>query len=91
MPLESSGIASETCCFYYCREMGNISLVMSFLSKAITADPKDVTLRLHRASLYIDLGSYQKAADSYGQILGICPANVEARTMAAKVLSFRCF
>eukprot|EP00268_Persea_americana_P022843 TRINITY_DN22629_c0_g1_i7.p1 TRINITY_DN22629_c0_g1~~TRINITY_DN22629_c0_g1_i7.p1 ORF type:complete len:844 (+),score=156.18 TRINITY_DN22629_c0_g1_i7:468-2999(+) len=66
-------------------EMGNISLVMSFLSKAISADPKDVSLRFHRASLYIDLGSYRKAADSYDQILGICPANVEARMMAAKL------
>ncbi|XP_077231618.1 tetratricopeptide repeat (TPR)-containing protein [Tasmannia lanceolata] len=66
-------------------EQGNTGQVMYCLSKAITADPKDISLRLDRASLYIELGSYHKAQESYDQILGLFPANVEARMMAAKM------
>ncbi|XP_058089981.1 uncharacterized protein LOC131236676 isoform X3 [Magnolia sinica] len=67
-------------------DIGNSGLVMYCLSKAITADPKDMGLRFDRASLFVELGHYQKAAESYDQILGLCPANVEARMMAAKIL-----
>lgn len=56
------------------------------LSKAITADPKDVGLRFDRALLCVELGEYQKAAESYAQIVAIYPANIEARKMAAKVV-----
>ncbi|XP_058089979.1 uncharacterized protein LOC131236676 isoform X2 [Magnolia sinica] len=66
-------------------DIGNSGLVMYCLSKAITADPKDMGLRFDRASLFVELGHYQKAAESYDQILGLCPANVEARMMAAKM------
>ncbi|KAF8404012.1 hypothetical protein HHK36_008888 [Tetracentron sinense] len=62
-----------------------ISQARYCLSKAITADPEDMTLRFDRASLYIELGDYQKAAESYDQILGLCPKNVEACKMAAKM------
>ncbi|KAK8946653.1 hypothetical protein KSP39_PZI007023 [Platanthera zijinensis] len=66
-------------------EQGNFGQVRYCLTKAITADPKDIGLRFDRALLYAELGEYQKAADSYDQITGIYPANVEARKMAAKM------
>ncbi|KAL5993214.1 hypothetical protein ACLOJK_014137 [Asimina triloba] len=69
-------------------DTANNDLIMYCLSKAITADPKDVGLRFDRASLYNELGHYEKAAESYDQILALCPANVEARRMAAKMLKW---
>ncbi|KAK7258072.1 hypothetical protein RIF29_32490 [Crotalaria pallida] len=54
------------------------------LSKAITADPKDITLRSHRALLYVELGDYQKAAVAYEQVHQLCPENIDALKTAAK-------
>lgn len=68
-----------------CSEQGAIGQANYCLSKAITADPKDVNLRLHRASLYIELGDLQKAAESYDQIRQLSPENVEALKIGAKV------
>ncbi|XP_057508578.1 uncharacterized protein LOC130791465 isoform X2 [Actinidia eriantha] len=59
-------------------EQGNAGQAMYCLSKAITADPADIDLRFHRASLYVELGDYQKAAESYEQISRLCPDDVEA-------------
>ena len=58
---------------------------MYCLSKAITADPADINLRFHRASLYVELGDYQKAAESYEQISRLCPDDVEAIKTATMV------
>lgn len=55
------------------------------LSKAITADPEDVSLRYQRASIYIELGDYQKAAESYEQIARRCPNDVEVLKKAVQV------
>ncbi|XP_072950353.1 uncharacterized protein [Typha angustifolia] len=66
-------------------EQRNTGQVRYCLSKAISADPEDVGLKFDRALLYVELGEYQKAAESYEQILGIQPANIEARKMAAKM------
>ncbi|XP_010252329.1 PREDICTED: general transcription factor 3C polypeptide 3 isoform X2 [Nelumbo nucifera] len=66
-------------------EQGNTGQARYCLSKAITADPEDISLKFDRATLHIQLGDYQKAAESYEQILGVCPENVEARNMAAKM------
>ncbi|KAG9455032.1 hypothetical protein H6P81_007936 [Aristolochia fimbriata] len=65
-------------------EQGNTGQVMYCLSKAITADPQDVNLRVDRALLYIKLGDYHKAAESYEQILGLNPEDIEALTKAAE-------
>ncbi|KAI4378286.1 hypothetical protein MLD38_015784 [Melastoma candidum] len=54
------------------------------LFKAISADPCDISLRFHQASLYIDLGDFQRAVETYELILKICPNNVEAIKMGAK-------
>lgn len=59
-------------------EQGNTEQAWFCLNKAITADPGDITLRYHHASLYMEIGEYQKAADSYYQIVQVCPDNVEA-------------
>ncbi|KAK2981898.1 hypothetical protein RJ640_021089 [Escallonia rubra] len=59
------------------------------LSKAITADPEDLSLKYDRASLYVKLGDYHKAAESYEQISRLCPKNVEALKTAA-MLYKRC-
>ncbi|KAK9095770.1 hypothetical protein Sjap_021267 [Stephania japonica] len=66
-------------------DQGNTGQATYCLSKAIKADPEDTSLRWHRASLYTELGDYQKAAEAYHQIVGIYPENVEARKMAAKM------
>ncbi|GER54884.1 tetratricopeptide repeat (TPR)-containing protein [Striga asiatica] len=58
------------------------------LNKAIIADPHDIGLRLHRASLYIELGDCFKAADSYEQISRHCPDNIEVLEKATQVISF---
>lgn len=58
---------------------------MYCLSKAITSDPEDHSLRFHRALLYVELEEYQKAAESYEQIWRLCPENAEALKTAAKV------
>lgn len=50
---------------------------MYCLSKAITADPQDLSLKFDRASLYVELGDYQKAAESYEQISRFPPELVE--------------
>ncbi|KAK7819000.1 general transcription factor 3c polypeptide 3, partial [Quercus suber] len=66
-------------------EQGNIGQANYCLSKAIMADPKDVTLKLHRASLHVELGDYQKAAESFDQIYQISPENIEALKTGAKL------
>uniref|UniRef100_A0A5B6ZEJ2 Uncharacterized protein n=1 Tax=Davidia involucrata TaxID=16924 RepID=A0A5B6ZEJ2_DAVIN len=66
-------------------EQGNTAQSRYCLSKAIMADPEDITLKFHLASLYVDLGDYEKAARSYDQISQLCPGNVEARKSAAKL------
>ncbi|KAH7658015.1 RNA polymerase III transcription factor TFIIIC protein, partial [Dioscorea alata] len=66
-------------------EEKNTGQVRYCLSKAITSDPKDVGLRFDRALLYCELGEYQKAAESYDQIVALYPGNIVARKMAAKM------
>lgn len=66
-------------------EQGNTGQARYCLSKAITADPEDISLRFHRASLYVELGEYQKAAESYEQISQLFPENVEAPKTGAKL------
>ncbi|GAB4839589.1 hypothetical protein Ancab_029112 [Ancistrocladus abbreviatus] len=59
-------------------EQGNIGQAWYCLTKAINADPGDAALKYHRASLYVDIGDHQKAAEAYEQIFRLCPDNVEA-------------
>lgn len=69
------------------REQGNNGQARYCLSKAITADPTDVSLLFHQASLHSNLGDYQKAAELFEQIQKICPEDVEALQTGAKVSS----
>ncbi|KAL3830373.1 hypothetical protein ACJIZ3_019175 [Penstemon smallii] len=55
------------------------------LSKAIRADPEDIGLQFHRALIYIELGEYQKAADSYAQISRLCPDDIEVLRKATQM------
>lgn len=71
--------------FLKCRERGYIGQASFCLSKAITADPKDMTLRSHRAMLYVELQDYQKAAMECEQLYQLCHENVDALKAAAKV------
>ncbi|CAN6445505.1 unnamed protein product [Victoria cruziana] len=66
-------------------ELGNMGQVIYCLSKAIAADPEDMGLRFKRASLFIERGDYQKAAESFDQILRMHPADVEACKMCAEM------
>lgn len=47
-----------------------------------------MSLRFSRASLYVELGEYQKAAESYEQISRLCPENIEALKTATMVVTF---
>ncbi|KAH1075125.1 hypothetical protein J1N35_027453 [Gossypium stocksii] len=71
--------------FTWSIEQENVSLTCHCLSKAIMADPTDTSLRYLQASLYDELGDYQKAAESYEQIQQISPDNVEALKSGAKL------
>ncbi|KAK7825405.1 general transcription factor 3c polypeptide 3, partial [Quercus suber] len=65
-------------------EQGNIGLASYCLSKATMADPKEATLKVHRASLHVELGDYQKASESFDQIYQLSPENIEALKTGAK-------
>lgn len=71
--------------FFKCREQGYIDQARHCLLRAITADPKDVTLRGLLARLYVELGDYQKAAVTYEQVHQLCHENVDPLKAAAKV------
>lgn len=71
--------------FTWSIEQENVSLTCHCLSKAIMADPTDISLRYLQASLYDELGDYQKAAESFEQIQQISPDNVEALKSGAKL------
>lgn len=68
-----------------CRELGNTRQANYCLSKAIIAEPEDIELRDHRASLYVELGEYQKAAESYEQISRLRPDEIEYLKKATQV------
>nr|KAJ0208109.1 hypothetical protein LSAT_V11C500262020 [Lactuca sativa] len=46
-------------------------------------DPEDVSLRYHRASIYVELENYHKAGESYEQIWQLRSKNLEALKTAA--------
>ncbi|XP_010679206.2 uncharacterized protein LOC104894626 isoform X2 [Beta vulgaris subsp. vulgaris] len=66
-------------------EEGNTDQALKYLDRAINADRTDITLRYRRASLHIKKGEYSKAAESYDQVVQICPNNVEALKTATKL------
>ncbi|CAK9164964.1 unnamed protein product [Ilex paraguariensis] len=66
-------------------EQENTGQAMYCLSKAIMADPSDISLKFDRALLYIKLGVYEKAAKSYDQISQLYPDNIEAHKAAAQL------
>ncbi|GAV70840.1 TPR_1 domain-containing protein/TPR_9 domain-containing protein [Cephalotus follicularis] len=71
--------------FTWSIEQRNINRAMYCISKAISADPSDITVKFHRASLYVELGDFRRAAESYEEILQLCPENVEALKNGAKL------
>ncbi|RDX98421.1 General transcription factor 3C polypeptide 3, partial [Mucuna pruriens] len=79
-----NSIVAELRTFFKCREHGYIGQARHCLLRAITADPKDVTLKGHLAMLYVELGDYQKAAVAYEQVHQLCCENVDALKAAAK-------
>lgn len=70
-----------------CREHEDIKQAYYCLKKAIVADPEDIDLHSTRASLYVELEKYQKAAESYEQISRLCPDNIEVLQKATQVHS----
>lgn len=68
-----------------CREQGDKNLASYCLGKAITADRENIDLRLHRAGLFIELGEYYKAAETYEQISRLEPDNIEVLRLATQV------
>lgn len=68
-----------------CREHEDIKQAYYCLNKAIVADPEDIDLHSTRASLYVELEKYQKAAESYEHIARLCPDNIKDLQRAAEV------
>eukprot|EP00252_Welwitschia_mirabilis_P015952 TRINITY_DN35372_c0_g1_i1.p1 TRINITY_DN35372_c0_g1~~TRINITY_DN35372_c0_g1_i1.p1 ORF type:complete len:936 (-),score=195.07 TRINITY_DN35372_c0_g1_i1:201-3008(-) len=66
-------------------EEGNTAQGIYCLTRAIRADPENVIIQWDRASLYVELKDYQKAAEAFDQILRLRPLDVEAHKMAAKM------
>ncbi|KAG9131854.1 hypothetical protein Leryth_016565 [Lithospermum erythrorhizon] len=66
-------------------EQGNSGQARYCLSKAITADPEDKNLRFHRAALFIELGDFQKAAESYEHISRLSPDVIEPLRTATEL------
>lgn len=71
--------------FTWLIEQGDTSWAMSCLSEAVKADPNDIKLKFHLASVYVELGNFQRAADVYRQMVQLCPENIEALKMGAKL------
>ncbi|KAI7745903.1 hypothetical protein M8C21_005531 [Ambrosia artemisiifolia] len=69
-------------------EQGNGAQARYCLDRAIKADPEDMGLRYHRASLFVELGEHQKAAESYEQIWKLRPKNLETLKTAAKLNTY---
>lgn len=67
------------------REQGNTGQLIYCLTKAMKADPDDMAIKWDRASLYVDLNDYHRAAEAFDQIAAYRPSDVEAWKMAAKV------
>ena len=70
--------------FAWSIEKGDIGQANYCISKAIKADPEDISLRTHRAMLYAVTQQYQKAAAAYEQVYQLCSENVDALKAAAK-------
>ncbi|KAF5728289.1 Tetratricopeptide repeat-containing protein putative isoform 1 [Tripterygium wilfordii] len=66
-------------------EQRSMSQASYCLDRAVKVDPGDISLKHRRASLYIELGDYQRAAESYEKIVELCPDNVESLMNAAKL------
>uniref|UniRef100_A0A0A0LGB1 General transcription factor 3C polypeptide 3 n=1 Tax=Cucumis sativus TaxID=3659 RepID=A0A0A0LGB1_CUCSA len=71
--------------FSWSIDRGDIDQASYCLSKAIKAEPDDINLLFHRASLYLERGDCEKAAETYDQIHQQCLGNVEALMTGAKL------
>jgi tetratricopeptide (TPR) repeat protein len=67
------------------RKQGDAGQASYCISKAIKADPQDISLRRHQALLYAESQNYQKAAEAYEQVYQLCRDDVDALKAAAKV------
>lgn len=68
-----------------CREHEDIKQAYYCLKKAIVADPEDINLHSTRASLYVELEKYQKAAECYEKISRLRPDDIEVLQKATQV------
>ncbi|KAI8569494.1 hypothetical protein RHMOL_Rhmol02G0283400 [Rhododendron molle] len=85
--INSQKLLNMVCLFFFVMRARKCCSGKVLPLKAITADPADMSLRFSRASLYVELGEYQKAAESYEQISRLCPENVEALKTATMVVT----
>lgn len=67
------------------KELDDQGQARYFLRKAITADPEDVNIRFHYASIYVESGDYLKAAEAFEQISRLSPENAEVLLMATRL------
>ncbi|XP_039689315.1 general transcription factor 3C polypeptide 3 isoform X2 [Medicago truncatula] len=58
--------------FVWSIKQGDAGQASYCISKAIKADPQDISLRRHQALLYAESQNYQKAAEAYEQIHQLC-------------------
>ncbi|KAI3525654.1 hypothetical protein L1887_04617 [Cichorium endivia] len=64
-------------------ELGNDGQAIHCLDRAIRADPEDMSLRYHHASLFVEIGEHLKAAELYEIIWQLRPKKFEALKTAA--------
>ena len=70
---------------FKCRKQGDIGQAGYCISKAIKADPEDISLRRSQAMFYAESQNFQKAAEAYEQVYQLCREDVDALKAAAKV------
>ncbi|KAK2381418.1 general transcription factor 3C polypeptide [Trifolium repens] len=70
--------------FEWSIEQGDIGKANCYISKAITADPKNSRFRIYLARLLAENQDYQNAAAAYEQVYQLCRENVDALKAAAK-------
>ncbi|XP_010531166.1 PREDICTED: general transcription factor 3C polypeptide 3 [Tarenaya hassleriana] len=70
--------------FEWFKEQGDMSSARTYASKAIQADPEDISLKFEYATLCLNAGKVREAAESYEQIFRQCPNSVDALKWAAK-------
>ncbi|CAI0627739.1 unnamed protein product [Linum tenue] len=73
--------------FTWHKEQGDLARAVMCLSRAVRADPSNISLRSSLTNLYFELGNYAKAAETHEQLLQICPNDLRVLMTAVELYS----